>query len=106
MGNIKTNKPSLVDIKNIFSNVDNAVLSICDVLYSINKKDIKKKKPEEIYQFIINNWDYESFKRSIRKIAFTTKYSLDNLNNNILIYNDNDFFILENSKIKKNNIQN
>ena len=87
MGNIKINKPSLKDIKNIFSNIDNAILLICDVLY-FNKNDIKKKKTEEIYQLIIDNWDYELFKKSIRKIAFTTKYSIDNLNKNIFIYNE------------------
>lgn len=87
MGNIKINKPSLKDIKNIFSNIDNAILLICDVLY-FNKNDIKKKKTEEIYQLIIDNWDYELFKKSIRKIAFTTKYSINNLNKNIFIYNE------------------
>jgi hypothetical protein len=74
------------DVSKIFGNKENAIeflLFTIDLTY----KELNKKKSKEIYQLVMNSWDYNQALPIIREMAFKKKYNRINYNLNKNSYN-------------------
>jgi hypothetical protein len=84
MDNILT-KISFDDVKKIFGNKDNAIEYLTYVK-SIPFKELKMLTSNEVYTFVINNWDYSEAKVIVRHLAKNSKYNSTNFEKNCQLY--------------------
>ena len=75
------NNPTVEDVKKIFGNKENAI-EFLTTIGNLPFKELKSTSPENIYNKILESWDYDVIKSVVRHLAKRNKYSFDEFTKN------------------------
>jgi hypothetical protein len=73
------------DVKKIFGNKDNGI-EFLSFIQGLSNKELKLLSANDVYQIILNKWNYEESKGIVRYIAKNSKYNSTNFQKNCQLY--------------------